>query len=73
MQRRDTLARMKVFVDPQRCQGHTLCNFAAPEIFTLDDTDGHAQARDGDVPPDEEAAARIAVAGCPEQAITLSE
>lgn len=64
---------MKVFVDPQRCQGHTLCKLTAPDIFTLDDTDGHSQAIDGDVPSDQEAAVRMAVGGCPEQAITLGE
>jgi len=30
---------VKVRVDPERCQGHTLCAMIAPEIFTLDDVD----------------------------------
>lgn len=64
---------MRVFVDPQRCQGHTLCNLTASDIFSLDETDGHSQAIGGDVPSDQEPAVRIAVAGCPEQAISLSE
>ena len=44
---------MKVHVDPERCQGHTLCAMIAPEVFQLDDVDGHSTAIiDGDVPAD---------------------
>ncbi len=31
---------MKVFVDPARCQGHTLCAMIAPDSFVLSDIDG---------------------------------
>ena len=41
---------MKLYVDPERCQGHTLCAMRAPELFTLDDIDGHSTAIDGEVP-----------------------
>jgi ferredoxin len=44
---------------------------AAPDVFTLDDMDGHATAIDGDVPPDLEAKASEAVRSCPEQAISI--
>ena len=27
----------KAIVNPEVCQGHTLCNFAAPEVFHLRD------------------------------------
>ena len=41
---------MKVHVDPERCQGHTLCAMIAPDLFTLDDVDGHSSAISGEVP-----------------------
>jgi ferredoxin len=62
---------VKVYVDPERCQGHTLCAMAAPDVFTLDDVDGHATALDGEVPADLEAKAAEAVRSCPEQAISI--
>jgi ferredoxin len=64
---------MRVHVDADRCQGHTLCNMVAPELFKLAEDDGHAYV-DGDVVPARlEEAARRAVQGCPEQAITVSD
>ena len=42
---------MKVHVDPERCQGHTLCAMIAPDVFQLDEVDGHSTAViDGEVP-----------------------
>ena len=64
---------MKVRVDPDRCQGHTLCAMIAPEVFELSDIDGHSSAVSEDVPADQEANVREAVLSCPERAITLSE
>ena len=65
---------MKVHVDPERCQGHTLCAMIAPEVFQLDDVDGHSTAIiDGEIPADIVAKAREAVRSCPEQAISISE
>lgn len=61
---------MKVRVDPERCQGHTLCAMIAPEIFRLDDVDGHSSAPDENVPVDQEEAASEAVHSCPERAIS---
>jgi ferredoxin len=63
---------MKVRVDPELCQGHTICAMTAPHLFALDDIDGHAQAIDGDVPTDQETLAKEAARSCPEQAIVLS-
>lgn len=60
---------MRVQVDPDRCQGHTLCAMIAPESFALDDVDGHAQAVDGDVADPQTVAE--AVHSCPEQAISV--
>ncbi len=64
---------MKVRVDEARCQGHTLCNFAAPEIFQLRDDDGHAYVEDENVPAGLEEKAHRAALTCPEQAIILTE
>lgn len=62
---------MKVKVDPELCQGHTLCAMAAPDVFELSDIDGHATAIEGDVPADLEDKVRAAAHSCPEQAITI--
>ncbi|OHV06414.1 ferredoxin [Mycobacterium talmoniae] len=64
---------MKVWVDSERCQGHTLCSMIAPESFVLDDIDGHSSAVNEIVPADQEAAVREAAQSCPEQAINLEE
>jgi ferredoxin len=63
---------MRVRVDPEKCQGHTLCAMRAPEIFELSDFDGHATARVEEVPPGLEEAVRDAAATCPEQAIVVT-
>jgi len=64
---------VKVHVDAERCQGHTLCAMIAPDVFQLDEVDGHSTAIiDGDVPADLEAKVAEAVRSCPEQAISTS-
>lgn len=63
---------MKVRVDSQRCQGHTLCAMIAPEVFQLDDVDGHSSPISEDVPPEQEEQVREAVHSCPEQAISVA-
>jgi len=69
-QRRET--PVKVHVDPERCQGHTLCNMIAPKVFQLDDIDGHSSAISEEVPADQEAQVAEAVRSCPEQAISIT-
>jgi ferredoxin len=65
---------MKVRVDPERCQGHTLCAMIAPDVFQLDDVDGHSTAIiEGELPADLVEKAREAARSCPEQAIYISE
>ena len=64
---------MRVRVDPEICQGHTLCAMAAPQVFALSDFDGHATAVVEDIAPELEQAARDAAATCPEQAIVVTE
>jgi ferredoxin len=62
---------VKVWVDPERCQGHTLCAMTAPEAFELDDVDGHASAVFDEVPADQQEQVREAVQSCPERAISI--
>jgi ferredoxin len=64
---------MKVRVDEARCQGHTLCQIAAPQVLRLRLDDGHAYVENEAVPPALEAAVRLAAAGCPESAISFEE
>lgn len=64
---------MRVSVDGNHCQGHTMCNMVAPELFKLDDQDGHAYVESPEVPPGMEAAARAGKAACPEQAISVED
>jgi ferredoxin len=64
---------MKVRVDPDRCQGHTLCAMIAADSFVLDDIEGHSSAVSEDVPPDQEDAVREAAQSCPEQAIFIDD
>jgi ferredoxin len=64
---------MRVQVDPEKCQGHTLCAMRAPEAFVLSDFDGHSSARFDEVPPEMQEAVRDAAATCPEQAIVVTQ
>jgi ferredoxin len=61
---------VKVKVDPALCQGHTLCSMIAPEMFALDEIDGHSTPVSQDVPADQETAVKEAVHSCPERAIS---
>jgi ferredoxin len=64
---------VKVRVDGERCQGHTLCKMIAPDSFELDEIDGTSSPVSEVVPPDQEDAVREAVDSCPEQAISIEE
>lgn len=62
---------LRVKVDASRCQGHNRCRALAPALFDVDDY-GQATPRNGGVVPvGLEARARLAVANCPEMAITI--
>lgn len=63
----------RAIVNPDLCQGHTLCNFAAPEIFHLREDDGHAYVVVDELTPEQVPLARQAELGCPERAITVEE
>ena len=65
------LPRLRVKVDRERCQGHTRCNAVAPELFELDDLGNSREIGNGLVPPELREKARLAVANCPEEAISL--
>jgi len=62
---------MRVRVDCSICQGHTLCNMSAPDIFKLGADDGHAFVEDEHVAPERESEVLTAAAGCPELAIVI--
>ncbi|MCV7031773.1 ferredoxin [Mycobacterium sherrisii] len=64
---------MKVRVDPERCQGHTLCAMIAPDSFELSDIDGSSSAVSEVVPADQEDRVREAAHSCPEQAILITD
>ena len=64
---------MRIKVDSEKCQGHNRCYAIAPELFDVDDLGYATELNDGTVPEGLEEKARLAVANCPEYAITLEE
>jgi ferredoxin len=64
---------MKVHVDEEKCEGHGRCYALAPLVFEPDDLGNGQVIGDGTVVPGEEDHARLAVANCPELAITILE
>jgi NAD(P)-dependent dehydrogenase (short-subunit alcohol dehydrogenase family)/ferredoxin len=64
---------VKVWVDSERCQGHTLCSMIAPDSFQLSDIDGSSSAIDEVVPADRQDRVREAAQSCPEQAIIITD
>lgn len=61
-------------VNADRCTGHGRCYTAAPTLLS-DDDEGFVtlRGRTMTVPGDQLAAAREAVAACPERALTLTD
>jgi len=64
---------VKVRVDQERCQGHTLCAMIAPDMFELNDIDGSSSPVTEEVPADQIDLVREAAHSCPEQAILIDE
>jgi ferredoxin len=64
---------MRVHVDSEKCQGHNRCYALAPELFDVDDYGNALVIGDGTVPAELADKARLAVANCPEYAITITE
>lgn len=63
--------QLRVRVNSERCQGHNRCCALAPELFEADEF-GNAKVKgDGAVPAALEAKAKLAVANCPEHAVSL--
>lgn len=65
--------RLRVHVDPDKCQGHARCKAVAPELFDLDGYGNAHEAGDGIVPVGLEDKAYLARANCPEFAIEVTE
>ena len=64
---------MRVRIDTERCQGHGRCYDLAPDIFG-EDENGYSTLRgDGRVPSELTDDAHVAVANCPESAISILE
>jgi ferredoxin len=63
---------VKIDVDWAACEGHGICEEAAPAVFTLDD-DGNLTHRfeGADIPAEHEEAARNAMRVCPVIALRL--
>jgi ferredoxin len=64
---------MRVVVNAELCQGHTLCNMVAPDIFHLREEDGHSYVVVEVLTPEQEPLAQKAALGCPERAITVED
>ena len=64
---------MRIHVDSEKCQGHNRCYALAPELIDVDDYGNAMVIGDGDVPAELEEKARLAVAKCPEFAITITD
>ena len=68
-----TVSTMRVVIDAARCQGHNRCYAIAPELFDVDDYGQSVVLGAGTVPPELVERARLAVANCPEYAISIVE
>ncbi|MFN8052651.1 MAG: ferredoxin [Acidimicrobiales bacterium] len=64
---------IRVTIDDDRCEGHGRCYNLAPEVFAPDDIGNGTVLGDGTVPVEFEHRVRLAVANCPELAISLVE
>jgi ferredoxin len=64
---------VRVTVDAEKCQGHARCYALAPMLFTIDEYGQSSVVGDGTVAPGDEDAARLAIANCPELAVTEVE
>ena len=62
---------MRVQLDTEKCQGHNRCYALAPELFDVDDYGTAVLLVEGEIPAELEDKARLAVANCPEYAITI--
>ncbi len=63
---------MRVTVNLEACQGHGVCHMSAPDVFELDELDGHSIVLKDPVPLELETDAQLGADSCPERAITVS-
>jgi len=66
------LREMKLHIDDEACTGHGRCYVLASEVFEPDD-EGHSVALFDEIPDNLLDKARLAVANCPESAITITD
>ncbi|MCB0991507.1 MAG: ferredoxin [Acidimicrobiales bacterium] len=64
---------MKIEVNQDACEGHNRCYSLAPELFDVDDYGTATALNDGIVPDDLVEKANLAIANCPEHAISIVE
>jgi ferredoxin len=64
---------MRVYVDPQKCQGHNRCVALAPSLFETDEFGTASAVGDGTVPSDLQASVLLAMDNCPEYAISITD
>lgn len=65
--------KIRLHVDPDKCQGHSRCKSLAPELFDLDEFGNAREVGDGTVPDDLVDKAYLAKSNCPELAIDIIE
>ncbi len=65
--------KLRLRVDPEKCQGHSRCKSLAPELFELDEYGNAHEIGDGTVPDDLVEKAYLAKSNCPELAIEIIE
>lgn len=63
---------MKVLVDWDLCEGHGQCEYAAPEVFTIDD-DGELEVLDETPGEGQRKAVEQAVRRCPVRALKIDD
>lgn len=63
---------IRVFVIPERCMGHAMCQHLAPDVFSFDEREEVSYVDNEEVSGARLEAARRAELACPEQAIVLS-
>lgn len=63
---------MKITVDRGLCASHGQCEFAAPEVFSIND-DGDLEVLDATPPESERQSVEQAVRRCPNHALSLED
>lgn len=63
---------LKVRIKDELCVGHGMCRLACPQVFQLNDRDGHAYVLTEEVDDIHADALEMAVHSCPEGAIEVN-